>query len=689
MTQNPAVPSARRSSHANNSLRGSGGNSGRGPWHGGHGGVSHAGRPGGGRGGARHGWGGHASRSSSTNNRSATSHVNSTIKEMRDRIGCWYAMLVGQMVVVSLQNGERHVGVVSAATVERDDSGLVLMMAQSMVNTESGVIQWGGVVPSLVVPGADLLEVDASAVKQSSPAEVQAAQRRVSGFRTDTEISSSASASSDGRALQRWDDGGAPETASLEQSTDSGPWDQFAANEARFGVKSDYEETMYTTKLDRSGKDFKSREKEAERLAKEILESSTANVHMAEERNQVDQKDMDEEDRFGAVVREERAPAPPPPKPSKALTADFRQFVSAERERLVVRKAELAKKEKQSRLTDLKVWAQNFQLKTPVPEDVANMKRLAASKRPTTTPSKGVEEARAKLANMTIPAIPPFKKPQEKPTSKLSAKAASFNPQAASFTPRAKTSSSTAPAPEQPFFGTRELKNRPGSTSMRIMDEFRAPKTKKLGEASKVSVWWSYAGRPFRQLMAISNMFPSKAPMPKPMPSYDGAMPMAQHAAMFPVAAAAPYAPSPGLSPVLQHAPSPSVPHGTSPTMLPRPPSATGGSKAPQAAPVMMPPPGPQGQGSPQPYAFMYPMGQYYIPYAPADAQVAPFMYRPPPADAVTAGRGMVPPMPYAPYHPPAPSSPHKRGGSIHYRGNNKGVRKPPRSDDTAPKEGS
>ena len=65
-------------------------------------------------------------------------------------------------------------------------------------------------------------------------------------------------------------------------------------------------------------------------------------------------------------------------RPNKELTADFRQFVSAERERLVVRKAELAKKEKQSRLADLKVWAQTFQLKTPVPEDVANMRRYAA-----------------------------------------------------------------------------------------------------------------------------------------------------------------------------------------------------------------------------------------------------------------------------------------------------------------------
>ena len=103
----------------------------------------------------------------------------------------------------------------------------------------------------------------------------------------------------------------------------------------------------------------------------------------------------------------------------------------------------------------------------------------------------------------------------------------------------------------------------------------------------------------------------------------------------------------------------------------------------------MMPPPVPQGQGSPQPYAFVYPMGQYCIPYAPAEAQGAPFMYRPSPADAVPAGSGMLPPMSYGPYHHPVPSSPHKRGGSVHARGNNKGARKPPRSDDAAPKESS
>jgi PAB1-binding protein PBP1 len=47
-------------------------------------------------------------------------------------------------------------------------------------------------------------------------------------------------------------------------------WDQFAANEKLFGVTTDFEETFYTTELDRSGSDFKKREAVAARLAKEI-----------------------------------------------------------------------------------------------------------------------------------------------------------------------------------------------------------------------------------------------------------------------------------------------------------------------------------------------------------------------------------------------------------------------------------
>lgn len=48
-------------------------------------------------------------------------------------------------------------------------------------------------------------------------------------------------------------------------------WDQFATNEKMFGIKTSFDEEVYTTKLDRSGPDFKEREREAQRIANEIM----------------------------------------------------------------------------------------------------------------------------------------------------------------------------------------------------------------------------------------------------------------------------------------------------------------------------------------------------------------------------------------------------------------------------------
>lgn len=80
------------------------------------------------------------------------------------------------------------------------------------------------------------------------------------------------------RVLEKWiDDVSANEknAASImdfefksQQPTHS--WDQFAANEKLFGVKTEFDEEMYTTKLNRNTSDFKYREKEAKRLAHEI-----------------------------------------------------------------------------------------------------------------------------------------------------------------------------------------------------------------------------------------------------------------------------------------------------------------------------------------------------------------------------------------------------------------------------------
>jgi PAB1-binding protein PBP1 len=104
-----------------------------------------------------------------------------------------------------------------------------------------------------------------------------------SGFRTDTAISNSRAGQE--RTLQRWvPDSHDALDGSLEKSTNSGHWDQFAENERLFGLRTDYDENIYTTKIDRSHPNYKDRVAVAERKAREIEHSSAATSHVAEER---------------------------------------------------------------------------------------------------------------------------------------------------------------------------------------------------------------------------------------------------------------------------------------------------------------------------------------------------------------------------------------------------------------------
>lgn len=59
-------------------------------------------------------------------------------------------------------------------------------------------------------------------------------------------------------------------------------WDQFEVNETLFGVKSTFDEELYTTKLDRGGPQMRDLEREASRLAREIEGEDTLDLHSAE-----------------------------------------------------------------------------------------------------------------------------------------------------------------------------------------------------------------------------------------------------------------------------------------------------------------------------------------------------------------------------------------------------------------------
>lgn len=130
-------------------------------------------------------------------------------------------------------------------------------------------------------------------------------------FLTDTQISHKEAQAGRARELQRWDAGA--DTAvdmSLGDPNDRS-WDQFAANERLYGVQSTYDENMYTTTIDRNTPEFRRKQAEADRIAREIEGSAPANAHIAEERRRDASRDDgggDEEDKYSGVRRESALP---------------------------------------------------------------------------------------------------------------------------------------------------------------------------------------------------------------------------------------------------------------------------------------------------------------------------------------------------------------------------------------------
>ncbi|PFH58971.1 hypothetical protein XA68_12968 [Ophiocordyceps unilateralis] len=132
------------------------------------------------------------------------------------------------------------------------------------------------------------------------------------GFRTDASISNSRYGNE--RTLKPWvPDSNDGVDSSLEASSNTGPWDQFAENERLFGLKTDYDETIYTTAINKSHPQFRERCAAADKKVREIERSAPATAHVAEERV------MDyaggngsggdnEEDKYSGVRRQEFPP---------------------------------------------------------------------------------------------------------------------------------------------------------------------------------------------------------------------------------------------------------------------------------------------------------------------------------------------------------------------------------------------
>jgi PAB1-binding protein PBP1 len=206
-------------------------------------------------------------------------------------------------VAVFLKNGEKFSGVCSTASIESADPRVTLKFAKKTSQQINGNADQPD---EYIGEGQDHVMsfklqdvVDLSVWNLYLSASESKAQRaNTPSFRTDVEISGNLNIHE--RELQPWQP--SADTAidmSLEDNTRPGEWDQFAANEALYNVRSDYDENLYTTAIDRSDPDYRRRAAEAERIAREIERSAPVNSHVAEERRMNAEKDggLDEEEK--------------------------------------------------------------------------------------------------------------------------------------------------------------------------------------------------------------------------------------------------------------------------------------------------------------------------------------------------------------------------------------------------------
>ena len=202
---------------------------------------------------------------------------------------------------VILRQNQRYEGLLGELdrSGSGDSFGVVLKMARDVSSPHKGVQR------EIIFPIRDVSDVRPSGTPEGGAAKSTGRD----GFQTDTDISRSTPLGQE-RVLTPWQaDPSASSSSSKANSSAQGDadtfgapsngrgWDQFAENEKRFGTRTNYDEDLYTTKLDRSGKDFKERERKAEALAAQIMGTSSSNPHLQEERGQAVDASLGEEDR--------------------------------------------------------------------------------------------------------------------------------------------------------------------------------------------------------------------------------------------------------------------------------------------------------------------------------------------------------------------------------------------------------
>ncbi|CAG8591949.1 771_t:CDS:10 [Paraglomus occultum] len=232
-------------------------------------------------------------------------------KHMHDRLLFLLTLFAGKTVVVTVKDGTKYEGLFHTACTDTD-MGVILKFARKLPSKPGE--KMGKALSTFIILAKDCMDIYAANIDLSAN---DKPNNEREGFRTDTDISGRTEIRE--RELHKWtpdDLVGSEIMVGLEDEpgmdAGNGNWDQFAANEQLFGLKTDFDEEIYTTKLDRSKADFKERERQAIQLANEITKTQTTNVHVLEERGVlIDDSQMDEEDRYGAVNQNSKSPRTP------------------------------------------------------------------------------------------------------------------------------------------------------------------------------------------------------------------------------------------------------------------------------------------------------------------------------------------------------------------------------------------
>lgn len=263
-------------------------------------------------------------------------------RHAHDRLSYLLTQMVGHDAVLTLKNGEQFIGVFSGCFVDAQPHQYILKMVRrtrsptqqqtnGAADTPDEYIGEGSdhtmtfdVQDTVDLNINDLAPVAAvpsqngkcACVYQCDEADDACSGSMSSSFRTDTEISAQRDTSMPReRELQRWDASTADTSIDMSLELEYGGssnWDQFATNERMYGVQTDYDESIYTTSIDRTNPRYKQLEAEAARIAKEIESSATTDAHVAEERGVKSDRDdgLDEEDKYSGVRRDAAAPLP-------------------------------------------------------------------------------------------------------------------------------------------------------------------------------------------------------------------------------------------------------------------------------------------------------------------------------------------------------------------------------------------